>query len=78
MLNPRAVALQGIGSAALVVALQGFAAVAQPDAYVWDTSQGMAPAHSRRAHQQLMRDDEQAVDMILALLTSGFFHGNRY
>lgn len=41
-LSPRAVALQGIGFAALLVAAQGLETYAPAQANAWDTSQGVA------------------------------------
>lgn len=73
MLNPRAVALQGIGFAAAVVAVQGFTPVQD---YVWDTTQGKAGAFNRSAYNLLLRDDELVTDLIVTLVTQGFFDGH--
>jgi hypothetical protein len=73
MLNPRAVALQGIGFAATLVAVQGFSPVQD---FVWDTTQGKAGAFNRTAYNRLLRDDELVTDLIVTLVTQGFFDGN--
>lgn len=73
MLNPRAVALQGIGFAAAVVAVQGFAPVAD---YVWDTSQGKAGQFNPAQYNRLLRDDSLVADLIVTLVTQGFFNGH--
>lgn len=73
MLSPRAVALQGIGFAAALVAVQGFAPVQD---YVWDTSQGIAGTFNRAQYNRLQRDDELVTDLIVTLVTQGFFDGH--
>lgn len=72
-LNPRAIALQGIGFAAALAAVQGFAPVQD---YVWDTTQGMAGAFNRAQYNRLQRDDELVTDLIVTLVTQGFFDGH--
>ncbi len=72
MLSPRAVALQGIGFAPPVVAVQGFAPVL---ATAWDTAQGIAGQFNQRRYNQLLRDDELCTELIVALVTQGFFNG---
>ena len=76
MLNPRAVALQGIGFAPLYVGLQGFVTV--------ELTAGRRPrrhgikAEFYKADQTLdllRQEDELATDLIVALLTKGFFDG---
>ncbi len=72
-LNPRAVALQGIGFAAVVVAVQGFSPIQD---YVWDTTQGVAGKFNQQHYNLLVRDDALVADLIVTLVTQGFFDGH--
>ena len=73
MLNARAVALQGIGFTSLLVGLQGFGAVVE--------RRGGRHGHARLRPvtdynlKQLHQDDETAVELIVTLVTKGFFDG---
>lgn len=42
----------------------------------WDTSQGMAGTFNRTAYNRLLRDDELVTDLLVTLVTQGFFNGN--
>lgn len=75
MLTPRAIALQGVGYAPRLVALQGFALVEGVEVF-WDTTQGMAGAANRAQYNRLLRDDELVTDLIVTLVTQGFFDGH--
>lgn len=75
MLTPRAIALQGVGYAPRLVALQGFAVVDGVEVF-WDTSQGVAGQFKRREYNRLLRDDELVTDLIVSLVTQGFFNGH--
>lgn len=44
--------------------------------YVWDTTQGKAGAFNRTAYNRLLRDDELVTDLIVTLVTQGFFDGH--
>lgn len=77
-MNPRAVAVQGIGYTPRLVALQGFGFVAiMPEPVV----AGRRPKrHGIKAEfyrdgllDQLRQEDELATDLIIALVTKGFF-----
>jgi hypothetical protein len=83
--NPRAVALQGIGYTPRLVALQGFGFFQPP---VVETGAARRPRRHRPNVtfydnvdatynlEQLRQDDDAATDLIIALLTKGFFDGN--
>lgn len=78
MLDARAVALQGIGFSPVLVALQGFAIV-----------EAEAPTRRPRTNArfepyrpevgvtlaQLQQEDELATELLLTLVTKGFFDG---
>lgn len=83
MLSARAVALQGIGFTSRLVAVQGFGAYDialagggrrprrhRPNVTFYDN------ADATYNLEQLRQDDETATDLIIALLTKGFFDGN--
>lgn len=42
----------------------------------WDTSQGVAGQANRRLYNQLRRDDELVTDLLVTLVTQGFFDGH--
>lgn len=75
MLSARAVALHGIGFSTLLVAKQGFGEIETP-VNLWDTSQGMAGKRNTGYYNRLHRDDELVTDLIVALVTQGFFDGH--
>jgi len=79
--NPRAVAVQGIGYTPRLVALQGFG-------YIDVTPPEQPPGRRPKRHgikaefyapeisfDLLRQEDELATDLIVALLTKGFFDG---
>lgn len=78
MLNPRAVALQGLGFSPLLVGLQGLieggavvtAAVRRPKRHI-KIEQGIIPP----TLSQLRQEDELVTDLIVTLVTKGFFDG---
>jgi hypothetical protein len=80
--NPRAVALQGIGYTPRLVALQGFG---YTDVTPPEVASGRRPKrHGIKAEfyapevsfDILRQEDELATDLIIALLTKGFFDGS--
>jgi hypothetical protein len=80
--NPRAVAVQGIGYSTRLVALQGFGFVGiVPEPEV---SARRPKRHGIKAEfyapdvslDLLRQEDELATDLIIALLTKGFFDGS--
>ena len=42
----------------------------------WDTSQGMAGKFKRAQYNRILRDDELVTDLIVSLVTQGFFDGH--
>lgn len=80
MLDPRAVALQGIGFTSPFVALQGFVV---PEEISVSTRRprrhGVRFEPYRPAEQitlaQLHAEDETVTDLLIALVTKGFFDG---
>ena len=84
MLSARAVALQGIGFTPRLVALQGFGTVElaggrrprrhRPSATFYGND--ITPSEQLQARIQLQQDDDTATDLIITLLTKGFFDGN--
>lgn len=79
MLDPRAVALQGIGFTPFLVAVQGFgdtlvAAGRRPRRH----AARFTPYRPEETVQlsQLHREDELATDFLLAIMMKGFFNGN--
>lgn len=79
MLDPRAIALQGIGFTPFLVAVQGFgdtlvAAARRPRRH----GVKFEPYRPQEVIQlaQLQHEDELATDFLLALVVKGFFNGN--
>lgn len=81
-MNPRAVAVQGIGYTPRLVALQGFGYTEVPP------PEPVVPGRRPKRHgikaefyapevsfDLLRQEDELATDLIIALLTKGFFDG---
>jgi hypothetical protein len=42
----------------------------------WDTTQGVAGKFKTAQYNRLIRDDELVADLIVTLVTQGFFNGN--
>ena len=78
MLNPRAVAVQGIGFAPAFVALQGFV-VPEVVSARRPKRHGVRFEPYRPTEQislaQLHAEDELVTDLLIALVTKGFFNG---
>jgi hypothetical protein len=78
MLDPRAVALQGIGFTPPFVALQGFV-IAEEVAARRPRRHSVRFEPYRPTEQvslaQLRADDELVTDLLIALVTKGFFNG---
>lgn len=78
-MNARALALQGIGFAALLVAAQGLSPLATPSVdggairlpTVWDHLREQA-AETRR--QRIASEDQLAADFIVAVITTEFLN----
>lgn len=77
MLNPRAVALQGIGFTAALVAVQGFALVVTPTGRRPRSNARFTPYREEPtvSLQMLREEDSLVTDLIVALVTKGFFYG---
>lgn len=82
-LNPRAVALQGVGFSPRLMALQGFVvADAPPPAFIDFGPGGWAPK-SKRVRQEpeaynltrLHAEDREIVELLMVLVTKGFMDG---
>lgn len=75
-LSARALALQGIGFAAALVAVQGFmAAPAVVPEVASGAAHGSTPASMVRNMARLQREDQLAVELITALFQMEFFDG---
>ena len=75
MLNPRSIALQGLGFSPVLVALQGFGLQDISVAGARRPKRHSVKAEFYRAElaAQMRQEDELATDLIVALLTKGFF-----
>lgn len=80
MLDPRAIALKGIGFTPSLVALQGFSGIAAPNRTGGRRYKGVrfepyrpdAPTYNLT---QLHQEDESVTDLLIALVIKGFFNG---
>lgn len=80
MLDPRAIALQGIGFTPNFVALQGFVEAAVSGKVGGRRHKGVrfepyrpdAPAYNLA---QIHQEDESVTDLLIALVIKGFFNG---
>lgn len=80
MLNPRAIALQGIGFTPSLVALQGFGEVAVSGRTGGRRHTGVRfepyrPDTPTYNLVQLHQEDELVTDLLIALVTKEFFNG---
>lgn len=80
MLDPRAIALQGIGFTPSLVALQGFGDVAVAGRVGGRRHKGVRfepyrPDASAYNLAQIHQEDESVTDLLIALVTKGFFNG---
>lgn len=80
MLDPRAIALQGIGFTPSLVALQGFVEAAVSGKVGGRRHKGVRfepykPDTPSYNLAQLHQDDELVTDLLIALVTKGFFNG---
>jgi hypothetical protein len=80
MLDPRAVALQGIGFSPALVAMQGLLAVVAPVTRGSRRHKGVRfepykPEATTYNLAQLHQEDELVTDLLIALVTKEFFNG---
>ena len=78
------VAVEGVSLSPITLAVHGLIQAIREE-FKWDTSQGKAPSNIpdhkayverlNREYNRLLKDDETAVDLIVALVTQGFFDG---
>jgi len=81
ILSARAIALQGIGFTPRLVALQGFGFYDLPPVPEYGGTRGKRHSHARLLPgtdynlAQLHQEDEAVTDLLITLVTKGFFDG---
>jgi hypothetical protein len=75
MLDPYAIALQGIGFSPRLVALQGFAEIVVPGKVGGRRHKGVRFEPYKGDLAQIHQEDESVTDLLIALVIKGFFNG---